>query len=272
VNDCSRDDTVRLIRKKYRHVSFLKVVHQKDNLGLGAARNRGILESTGQFLAFIDADDVWLPDKLSKQMELFARAGNEYGLCHTFYETIDENGELLRSWEIERTGTPFVINGNSLTPGALAGGNFVAGSGSSVLIRRECIEAIGMFDEDRSIVEDWLLWYKISLRFKILTLPLVLVRIRDHAYGMHKNFSWVYQKNINTVSQMLTLAPPEHRGILEQRRLAFAASLCLRSLPNFKICNALLKKYGLNLLSAMLKKIIRHISLRLTSSKRACKL
>ena len=93
VDDCSTDNTCRIVRTYAEDDDRIRLYNQSDNLGAGAARNRGLFESTGRYVAYLDADDIWYPDKLSKQIE-FMDSKNA-GFSCTSYEVIGDEGNLL---------------------------------------------------------------------------------------------------------------------------------------------------------------------------------
>jgi teichuronic acid biosynthesis glycosyltransferase TuaG len=92
IDDCSIDlgfDVVSLIAKQDHRV---RVYRNTNNLGAGASRNRGIEESKGRYVAFLDSDDLWLPTKLEKQINFMQVHG--YALTYTQYQKFDSSGEL----------------------------------------------------------------------------------------------------------------------------------------------------------------------------------
>ncbi len=88
VDDCSRDKTVEVVRGL--NDSRIKIVELKENVGTGDARNCGLRATQGQFISFIDADDVWLPKKL--EFQLIHMKKTNAPICHTSYAFIDEKG------------------------------------------------------------------------------------------------------------------------------------------------------------------------------------
>lgn len=90
VNDCSSDSTKSIVERFCRMDERVGLINHESNLGAAASRATGIEAAKGEYIAFFDADDVWLPDKLLIQLDYMNRAGSE--ACFTDYETIEHNG------------------------------------------------------------------------------------------------------------------------------------------------------------------------------------
>jgi len=175
VDDGSTDNTLMVVEGLRRQNARLRYIGQEAQ-GPSSARNAGIEECSGEFVAFIDADDIWLPDKLSKQMELI-QSQPDVGLCGTRFEDVDAEGRLLRNWDQVQVQyeIPEVINAE-----ALAGKNCLPGSASAALVPKKCLDEVGHFDHRLRMGEDWDLWFRLALRYRIVVVPEVLVRIRRY--------------------------------------------------------------------------------------------
>lgn len=152
----------------------------QQNAGVSAARNTGAAAGHGEFLAFLDADDVWMPQKLEKQVAAF-RERPEIGLVHVAVEEIDGEGK--------KVGGRFVGgDGNEVWKDLLLfTGKGVLGGGSGAMIARRVFEEIGGFDERLSTSADWDLYYRISRRFEVGFVSETLLRYRVHSSNMHAN-------------------------------------------------------------------------------------
>jgi glycosyltransferase involved in cell wall biosynthesis len=146
----------------------VKLVSQA-NLGATDARNTGIRESQGEYLAFLDADDLWESTKLAKQVQVLD-SHPEVGLVYTWVAYVDERGN----------STGRVVN--SQQEGdvwqELTKGNLIE-CGSVPMVRRQCFEKCGVFDCNLgSFVEDWDIWLRIAnhYQFKVVKEPLVYYR------------------------------------------------------------------------------------------------
>ncbi|WP_373057247.1 glycosyltransferase family 2 protein [Zunongwangia sp. H14] len=91
IDDNSKDFTVANIKKQAREDSRIKIFRNSTNRGAGYSRNKGIKAAEGDFIAFLDADDLWKPEKLEKQLEFMI--SNDVAVCFTSYELIYENGQ-----------------------------------------------------------------------------------------------------------------------------------------------------------------------------------
>lgn len=93
VDDCSTDSSVEFIRLKYANESRIKVICATQNGGAGVARNIGLEHARGHLIAFLDADDIWQPDKLTKQLAFMEKHNS--AIVHTSYAFINEIGESI---------------------------------------------------------------------------------------------------------------------------------------------------------------------------------
>jgi glycosyltransferase involved in cell wall biosynthesis len=158
VDDGSTDETPQVVGRFGDH--RLKYVRQ-DNQGPNAARNRGICESRGEFVAFLDADDWWLPDKICRQVSV-AAANPNAGLVYSLAISVDVSGK-------ENARTESIVTGRVVDQLLL--GQCIAGSASSAMVRRKTIDSVGMFDASLQYAEDWEYWIRIASQFDVACVP-----------------------------------------------------------------------------------------------------
>jgi len=164
VDDASVDDTQAVIAniadvriRYFRHAA---------NRGEGASRNAGIARAGGDYIAFLDDDDTWLPEKLAAQVEALDRCPARVGGVYTGYVRFHiETGATIATVAAEKRGNIY---------DDLRAQNWV-GSPSAVLLRRECFAKVGRFDEQLKFGVDYDMWIRISrfYDFEVINKPLL---------------------------------------------------------------------------------------------------
>ena len=170
VDDASTDDTLGATAS-FNDVR-IRYFRNPQNRGESASRNAGLARANGDYIAFLDDDDVWLPRKLEAQVNLLDRSPAEVGGVYCGYHRVDrETGAIIATTLPERRGAIYAD---------MRGQNWV-GSPSTVLLRRECFKKAGLFDEKLKFGPDYDMWIRISrfYRFEIVKEP--LVRYTVHA-------------------------------------------------------------------------------------------
>lgn len=170
VDDCSQDDTVKQIQHwNQTHAQQAQIIQRTHNAGPAAARNTGLAAATSEWIAFLDADDAWLPWRLETQFEALAQRPHTIFLCG---QTVDLDAVPADGTSVTRScSQPRHID----LPQLLAH-NPVATS--TVLVRRNTIHACGGFDTAFRGPEDYDLWLRIVARGECLFLPTPLSRYR----------------------------------------------------------------------------------------------
>lgn len=153
VDDGSSDGTETIITEGFPEVTYL----YQENRGVSAARNRGILEAKGEWIAFLDSDDEWLPGKLERQLQQLSEQP-DLRICHT-EEIWIRNGTRVNQMDKHAKSGGWIFN--KCLP-------LCAMSPSSILIHRTLFETLGGFDENLPACEDYDLWLRMTARHPVL--------------------------------------------------------------------------------------------------------
>jgi glycosyltransferase involved in cell wall biosynthesis len=207
----------------------------KDNGGVASARNRGIEEALGEWVAPIDADDLWHPTKIAKQVAAALAAPERPGFVYCWYQSIDHDGRVLGSgpqWQIEGAAFRQLAYNNPVQ------------NGSALLIRRDSALAVGGYDSSLRArgsegCEDVMIQLRIARSYPIAVVPEHLVGYRKHPHSMSSNTSqiirsWkmVYEtlaadgvelpaEVIRWTDGFFNMALAEERAVMGQYREAF---------------------------------------------------
>jgi glycosyltransferase involved in cell wall biosynthesis len=175
VDDGSTDETAEVLAPYGDRVRLVR----QPNRGVASARNTGVAETSGELLAFLDADDEWLPRKLERQVERIEQE-RDCGLVHCGVEEIDDDGRRLG---VRADGIEGRVAGRLLR----FDGASILGGGSAALIPRSVFDQVGGFDPELSTSADWDLYYRIAIGHTVAFVDDVLVRYRVHPGAMHTN-------------------------------------------------------------------------------------
>ena len=178
VDDGSSDDSgeviKRFIREKANRPHPLFFLSQ-TNQGASAARNAGIEKACGEYIAFLDSDDVWLPEKLEWQLRAFQQLKDESGVCFTDAQLVNNSGMDVSSFQIHGRHYKQTI-GIDRNAAHLLAESFSGFWVSSLLVRADLIRKIGGFSSDISFVEDRDLHFRLSLVSSIAYVNKQLIR------------------------------------------------------------------------------------------------
>ena len=173
----------------------VKLISQK-NQGAAAARNTGIADAKGAYIAFLDSDDLWEPTKLKKQVYCLDN-NRDVGLVYAWISLIDENGN--------NRGKIFANNSEGYVWEKLIEENIVM-SGSAAMVRRDCFEKLGVFDQNLRFAEDWEMWIRIASNYSFAVIKEILVYYRDHPNNKSRNyiktidnFRLIFEKSFQSV-------------------------------------------------------------------------
>lgn len=173
VNDCSTDNSIDIINDYIKEDKRIKLINLENNSGAAIARNTGIENATGKYVAFLDSDDLWDKEKLEKQIEFMRK--NEYKFTFTGYEFADEEGNKLG----KIVNVPLILNYKQALK------NTTIFTSTVILdIQKLGKELIKMPNVRRG--QDTATWWKI-------------LKTGINAYGLNENLS-IYRRSENTLS------------------------------------------------------------------------
>ncbi len=168
IDDGSSDDTKEVL-KPYR--DNLRYFFQ-ENRGIAPSRNRGIEEARGDYIALLDSDDYWLPEKLEHQVNGF-RKNPQCGMIATRCSSIDSSGRFRKHNRPGKSGWVLLD---------LFKANFIRTS--SAMITRECLTTVGLFDESLTECEEYDLWLRIAKHYPISFINDPLTIYTDNPHGV----------------------------------------------------------------------------------------
>ena len=224
VDDGSTDGTPALVEAHASADPRVRLIRQA-NAGVAAARNRGISESAADFVAPIDADDLWMPTKIEKQMAAMRSRGPRCGLVYTWQSTIDEHGRVMsprRRWESDGYVLPRMLYGN------------VVGGGSPALMRKDAIIEAGGYDaslreQGAQGCEDFKLYLQISERYEFAVIKEHLTGYRELRDAMSTNFIQMVRSD-ELVGAYAERAHPHHAQLIRGGRIYFRQTQIRRAL------------------------------------------
>src|SRR5260221_12255789 len=143
IDDYSTDDTEKFIKDNYPSVRYIR---QPENKGAASARNTGIEEARGRYIAFLDSDDEWLRDKIFMQAGLLEGSAADVGACFTSYYLARGNAkekETLIRFQNRNDWFEYFLNGCLISPG------------TTLMVKREVFNDVGLYDKSLRRLEVW---------------------------------------------------------------------------------------------------------------------
>lgn len=209
VNDGSTDNTDEVIAP-YLKDERIKYIKQK-NAGQASAKNCGIKNTSGDYIAFLDADDYWRSDKLEKQLNVFTN-DNAVGVVYSGLKFINPNNEIDNSIIL-----PQMYSGHILQE--LFIDNFIGFS--TAVVKKECFDKVGCFDVNLPMAIDWDLWLRIACFYKFEYANEHLLYYR---YG-HANMSRNTEKRIQCSDFVMERFLKENQNKLKKETVKKAFQL-----------------------------------------------
>ncbi len=193
VDDGSTDNTGEFLKKHYG--DRIQYISQSVNKGLANARNRGIEASRGTYIAILDDDDLWLPEKLALQVELLKK-DPELSLAYCGTMKVNSRGELIEEIRPSQRGQIFE---------AMLYQNCLLGPASVAIFPRAVLRASGMFDAGLSSCADWDLWIRMARNGKVDFVNRPLVQYVIHENNMHGDISGMAKDTFAILDKYLPL-------------------------------------------------------------------
>lgn len=217
INDGSQDLTLEVISSiKDNRIQ----VYTYSNAGLAASRNRGINHATGDYIAFIDADDLWTSDKLEAQFHAL-KANPNAAVAYSWTDYIDENSQFLGK------GSHVTVNGN-IYPHLLL--TDLLENGSNPLIRKQAFVEVGNFDESLGAAEDWDMFLRLASRYHFIAVSYPQVLYRISANSMSANILQQERESLKVIERAFKQAP---------QPLKYLKKSSLANLYKYLTCKAL---------------------------------
>ncbi|MEL6137848.1 MAG: glycosyltransferase family A protein [Cyanobacteria bacterium J06628_6] len=202
VNDGSTDGTEQwVLAQAHPQVKLFS----QENLGKSAARNRGLAESTGNYVAFLDADDIWEPTKLEKQVRCLGR-NPQVGLVYTWTALADSHGRP--------TGRILASTASGKVWRALVLKNILA-CGSTPMVRRQCFDKAGGFSPDLPLAQDWDMWIRIASHDEFAVIKEPLVRYRKHDRNTSTKWALMHTCSCLVLERAFKAAPVPNAEIAD---------------------------------------------------------
>ena len=223
VDDGSTDGTLKML-ETHSHTRGVISHLGRVNRGPSAARNLGIKAAIGEWIAFLDSDDVWLPGKLKAQLEFFAE-NPEYLICQT-EEIWIRNGTRVNCMKKHKKFGGWIFE--KCLPLCVV-------SPSAVMMRRKLFDEVGLFDESLPACEDYDLWLRIAVNHPIgLVEKPYLMKYGGHLDQRSREFPAMDQFRIRSLAKILAsgILSSEHttaaRRTLEEKAAIFIAGASKR--------------------------------------------
>jgi glycosyltransferase involved in cell wall biosynthesis len=197
IDDGSTDETRRILDPYIERgeISYFF----KQNGGPASARNLGMKKSKGEFIAFLDADDLWEKGKLKLQIDLFRR-NSTLDVIFGIYDDGQQNIRAQGETSIFRLKDGYIFD-------ELLTGNFIVTS--TVMLRKEVIERFGLFDEDKKLisVEDINLWIRLARKCRFGFINEILSKRRLHEMSLTENFEKMYTADVYNFNKLANTYP-----------------------------------------------------------------
>ncbi|MFW6116145.1 MAG: glycosyltransferase family 2 protein [bacterium] len=207
VDDGSTDETPQIIAQFGDQIRYV----WQANRGIAAARNTGIRQARGEFISFLDDDDLWAPDYLETVVPVLEQDPDTMAV-HTGWQAIDEKGRPLSRRSVR------VVPPDQLFDALLVGGFF---TGACVTVRKTCLDRVGPLDEMLQGCDDLDLWLRISRVHTFKGIPEALVLYRMHGAGLSSNEVHMFRDRLRVLTKHFGPDEGDPLAWSEEKRRAF---------------------------------------------------
>ncbi|MDJ0701850.1 MAG: glycosyltransferase [Leptolyngbyaceae cyanobacterium MO_188.B28] len=194
INDGSQDKTLTIVQEfNDSRISIFSY----QNAGLAASRNRGIENATGEYISFIDADDLWTSDKLEAQYHAL-QSNPDAAVAYSWTNCIDEQSQFLRR------GYYLSFSGEVCQYLLLT--NFLE-NGSNPLIRHQALKTVGGFDESLKSSEDWEMYLRLAFKYSFVAVSSPQILYRISVGSMSTNTAKMEVETVKVIDRVFNQAP-----------------------------------------------------------------
>ncbi|MBF2016537.1 MAG: glycosyltransferase [Rivularia sp. T60_A2020_040] len=207
INDGSTDATLEIVA----NILDSRIqIFSYPNAGLSASRNRGISQAKGEYISFIDADDLWTADKLELQWQAL-QSNPQAAVAYSWTDYIDESGKFIKS------GRRIKVNGDAFSK--LLVTNFLE-NGSNPLIRQQALEKVGGFDESLAAAEDKDMWLRLAADYEFVCVEKAQILYRISTNSMSSNLKRQETASLKVIERAFNYPKAEKLQHLKKQSLS----------------------------------------------------
>ena len=224
VDDRSTDDSATIIERWLRENAIAcTFIRHHENSGICKSFNDALAVATGKYISAVAADDVWLSNKIARQVEIMESQPEDVGVMYTEAFQIDANGNLLPEMHVADNWQLPPPQGHILD--MLLQRNFIPGM--TTLVRRSCYDKVGLYDETLPW-EDWDMWLRMARHYSFIYSPIPSAKYRLHEKSLARSDPWRMMKDVFKVLLKQLRAgdlTDDQKSALTQKLLSLAAKV-----------------------------------------------
>ncbi|MEA5553235.1 glycosyltransferase [Anabaena cylindrica UHCC 0172] len=220
INDGSKDTTLDIIDQ----IKDIRIkIFSYPNAGLASSRNRGLKIANRKYISFMDADDIWTPDKLEAQLNALIK-NSTAAVAYSWTDYIDESSQFLRS------GLYITVNGYALPK--LLFTNFLE-NGSNGLFLTQALRDLGGFDESLERSADWDMYLRLAADYPFVCVPTPQILYRVSNSSMSTNINKMEEAGLKIINKAFCQAPQDLQSLKNQSLANLYMFLTLKSLEGY---------------------------------------